>query len=434
MSRERQGVLFEHEAEINHHSARNWAGDFFEQATTILSGGVRHKDAANFAICPDVSWGDDVLFESKGVGRSNESIVYAGRLKKDRALVDASGRDLYYWFWRHRHRTKESRTKDELRRSLAENFRQLIIVDLWQVEQYCWSREIKTLNTGYTKAGHPLKYGASDKGYGLGWGVSMKAMLALCELRMVVPEIQVHGVPFRNIEVYTSRPEQARFIMSFGDDPKTKYLYAFEREVDRLICEHSFVVDEGFLKFGNAGVVTRLYAGRSGLREGLWCNAHMYHSLGVSAAEGAERWFTQCCLPSIKRNRPVPEQKKLKQPFNLFSDGGPETLVVGLGLATFDHTDGGKPLLAFLIMSDGKGMPIGVPAPKEHADALGPDEFYIKDWADKAHVAERLLQVGLVRIANKPRVQIAHASVATAVVDRTKLTDFSKEELSRYKP
>jgi hypothetical protein len=174
-----------------------------------------------------------------------------------------------------------------------------------------------------------------------------------------------------------------------------------------------------------------LYHKRPGLKEGMWANAHMYYGMGLPEAEGAGRWFTQCCLPVIKRMRPVPVQRKIKQSFNLHADGGPDTLVVGVGQTEFQ---GGGPAV-FLIFASGKGMPIAVPATKEVAANLQPGEFFIKDWGDKEEIAKRLVQAGLVRIlVDKPKVQLAHAQLSTAVLVEDQLTSFSQEELARYKP
>lgn len=423
-----QRSLFDFE-DITEHSARNWVGDFFEQATANVSSAVRYKDSSQFKICPDLGWGPLALFEVKGVGRSNSSIIYQGRLKKDRELVDANNVDLHYWFWRHSHAVKQSPTKQQLRTNLAAATYQVLVVDLAEVERYCWSRQVKVLNTAYTKAGAPLKYGSTEKGYGLGWSVSMKQMLARCEQRTTVPQLSVYGTQLHNVEVYTSREIQGRFIMSFGSDPKSKYLYAFEREVDRLVCVHNFCAPEPFCMFGEHGFVTELFTQRPGLKDGKWVNAHMYYG-SLSAEEGAARWFNECCLPIIKRNRKVPEQKKLKESFNIYPDGGPSSQVVGVGFGEYKQNNS---LAVFLIFKSGEGQPISVNVP-EHTSVLEEGQFFIKDWSELKHVAERLQQVGLVTILDKPRVATGHVEVATAVVNRNKLTDFSAEELARYKP
>jgi hypothetical protein len=423
-----QKSLFDFEG-VTEHSARNWVGDFFEQATAVLTRGVRYKDSSRYEICPDVGWSPKVLFETKAVGQSNASIIYQGRLKKDRRLVDANDVDLCYWFWRHSYRVTEAETKEQLRRDLAQALRHVLLVDLHDIEQYCWSREVKVLNTGYTKAGHPLKYGSTEKGYGMGWAVSMKQMQALCRHRIVVPKIVVYGIEICDVEVFASREAHTRFPMA-QDDPKTCYLYDFERAVDRLVCVYNFCAPEPFCMYGEHGLVTQLFVARRGLLDGLWTNAHMYYTSGLSPEAGAERWFRECCLPVIRRNRPVPTQYKVKESFNIFPDGGDDTCVVGIGISTYKQNNGRA---VFLIFSNGEGMPISVNLP-EHMDRLGEDEFYIKDWSEKQHVADRLIKAGLVTLVDKPRVPSGHVEVATARLNRALLGEFSQEELARLRP
>jgi len=421
-----QRSLFDFEG-ITEHSARNWVGDFFEQATANVTSAVRYKDSSQLKICPDLGWSPLAMFEVKGVGRSNSSIIYQGRLKKDRELVDANNVDLHYWFWRHSHAVKQSPTKQQLRVNLAAATFQVLVVDLFAVEQYCWSRPVKVLNTAYTRTGAPLKYGSTEKGYGLGWSVSMRQLLSLCELRCVVPRVPVYGETVRNVEIYTSRPIQKGFIVPTGSDPKIKYLYAFEREIDRLICHHNFCAPEPVCMFGAQGFVTQLFVAAPGLRDGLWANAHRYYG-NFSAEEGASRWFKECCLPVIKRSRNVPKQKKLKEPVNIYPDGGEDTLVVGLGFSRYRQGDAAA---VFLIFKDGNCSPISVNLP-EFSAQLQPDEFFLKDWSELQHVALRLQQSGVLQVGDSPRVPVGHVEVATARIDPSKLTDFSAEELARY--
>jgi hypothetical protein len=239
------------------------------------------------------------------------------------------------------------------------------------------------------------------------------------------------NVTIKDIEIYTSRRELARFIMPFGDDPKSKYLYAFEAEIDRLTCAANFHDYEPFAAYGERGFVTQLFSQGPGLKDGMWCNAHMYYGLGKPVAEGALKWFNECCLPVIKRSRPVPEQKKLKEAFNIFpGDGGPDNLVVGVGFSTYRNTDA---LTVILIYANGKGRPISVNL-TDFADDLEEGEFFFKDWSDQKHIAERCIEVGLVQLVDKPRVQSGHVAVPIAKLNHGLLTEFSAAEAARYKP
>lgn len=53
-------------------------------------------------------------------------------------------------------------------------------------------------------------------------------------------------------------------------DPKTTYLFAFERAFAAL-CGG--------------------YRAAAGWTDGMWCNAHMYHGQDVAAEDGARRFF-----------------------------------------------------------------------------------------------------------------------------------------------
>jgi hypothetical protein len=415
--------------EISRHSARNWVGDFFEQATANLSQALRYRESCLCPICPDLRWSSRAFFEVKGVGRSDRAIIYQGRLKKDRRLVEETGCDLHYWFWRHKHPVTESETKGQLQAGLAAAAYQVIIVRLADVERYCLSREVRCLNTAYTKRNVPLKYGSEKNGYGYGWAVPMTALLSVSQLRVVVPSLQVYGRTLQNLEVHTVEQLQEDFIVSVGDSEKNKYLYDFEREVNILICERSYCVADPLCMFGAQGLVSRLYDKHPGLRDGRWINAHTYYG-HLPAAEGAARWFNVCLLPHVKRNVTVTAQKKLKNPFNLFSDGGPNTLVVGVGFAEYTQSQGKA---VFLIFKDARGKPISLNLP-EHVAKLQGSQFFFKDWGDMEAIAQRLQQAGLVSLLPVPRITVDHAEVPIAIVNESQLTNFTEEELERYRP
>lgn len=59
------------------------------------------------------------------------------------------------------------------------------------------------------------------------------------------------------------------------NDPKTKYLYAVEAGVIALVGL------DGLRQFS------------TGLRDGMWCNAHMYHGLGLDADLAAVKFVNE---------------------------------------------------------------------------------------------------------------------------------------------
>ena len=58
-------------------------------------------------------------------------------------------------------------------------------------------------------------------------------------------------------------------------DPKTKYLFAFEAAVIELVGL------DGLRQFP------------TGLRDGLWCNAHMWHGMGLDAELAAVKFVVE---------------------------------------------------------------------------------------------------------------------------------------------
>lgn len=203
LMRARQRLLFD-KVQLTPHSARNWVGDFYEEATASLTRGCRYRDSAAYEICPDVGVGY-WFFESKAVGRSGTAIVYQGRLAKDRRLVVESGRDLFYCLWQHNFATATAQTREELYAALSRHTLRLVIVPLATIENYCLSRPVKVLNTGYTKTGAKLKYGSSEKGYGWGWAIPVRRLLASCTRQVVVPTLPVYDSQLPSFPVHTCR-------------------------------------------------------------------------------------------------------------------------------------------------------------------------------------------------------------------------------------
>lgn len=71
------------------------------------------------------------------------------------------------------------------------------------------------------------------------------------------------------------------------NDPKTKHLYAFEREVNRLITE--------------AGDSPADFFGRHrSMISAKWTIAHFSYGQGKTPEQGAADWFAECCAPKIK--------------------------------------------------------------------------------------------------------------------------------------
>lgn len=69
------------------------------------------------------------------------------------------------------------------------------------------------------------------------------------------------------------------------NDPKSKYLFAFEAAVMALL-------GNGYSSMANAP---------TGLKDGLWCNAHMWHGIGLDADLAAVKFVTDVIAPYHSR-------------------------------------------------------------------------------------------------------------------------------------
>ncbi len=82
----------------NHGSVRTHLGDFVEELTARLFNGVRFRTDCGADYCPDVRVKDTYL-ECKTVGNSRQTLIYEGRLEKDRRFSESH--TLLYCIWTH---------------------------------------------------------------------------------------------------------------------------------------------------------------------------------------------------------------------------------------------------------------------------------------------------------------------------------------------
>ena len=121
-------------------------------------------------------------------------------------------------------------------------------------------------------------------------------------------------------------------------------------------------------------------------------------------------------------------QRKLKEPFNLHSDGGPESLIVGFGVAVFDS---GCPAIVMINKDSGLGTRLSVNLPDNAAALETSKEFFLKNWTDMKHIAERLVKLGIVKLTGKA-VASGHIEAPIATLNDDKFTEFNEEELKKY--
>lgn len=156
----------------NHGAVRYVLGDFVETLTCLLLSGNRHKDQTNVDYCPDISAvTDDTTYycECKSVGRSRQTMVYEGRLVRDRNFVDA-GNPLLYVLWHHTVDTKIADTEEELQMLFLAKMQCIYVVPFNVIEAICRSLPCEKLNS---------QYGRSDKYpgvYGKGYRIPLSAL------------------------------------------------------------------------------------------------------------------------------------------------------------------------------------------------------------------------------------------------------------------
>ena len=196
-----QPQLFE-TRELNHGSCRHFTGDFFELATVALVGGKRLRTCSQYATCPDIQWQDKICFECKSVGLTRAAIVYEVRIKRDRKFV-RRGYELYYWFWHHKHKVGNEKLIPELNRGLAQNVREVVVVNFTDLDRWLTGRPVKVMNTGQlSRRGKKVGWGSA--GYGMGWGVPVSAVKEMAPEEWIVRGLKVSGEAFNRFLLHGS--------------------------------------------------------------------------------------------------------------------------------------------------------------------------------------------------------------------------------------
>ncbi len=189
---EKQSALFEVDRLLLTTGAkRSWVGDFFEEATSKLTGAKRVKTSGEADICPDLMFSAKTFFECKGVGNTGQAIMYDNRFDKDRRFIDEEGVQLFYWFWRHRFGVVGADSMNELRRGLGATSFAVGVIDRATLEAVIAGREKRQINSQYMKSGGRNGYGS--KGYGMGWAFPTKLVFDRCPVRRRVART-VYGV------------------------------------------------------------------------------------------------------------------------------------------------------------------------------------------------------------------------------------------------
>lgn len=236
-----QDTLFPLETPITFASARNWTGDFFEEATRVATGATRYRTDCRVKVCPDLQWVPPptkqrvdrrVFFESKAVGRTGHAIIYQNRWLKDLAWLKKTRSCMYYWFWSHKTSVMLCPNLFELRCSLARMIRTVYILPVCSLDTILQERPLRVLNTsiirsgdnsgkrsGYGKGnelpvGAKLPYGFQSSSYGIGWSIPLTLVSKVCRstYNLCLP-ISVYGHVIPQIKVSTGNEEALKFLL-----------------------------------------------------------------------------------------------------------------------------------------------------------------------------------------------------------------------------
>jgi hypothetical protein len=179
-------------------AATVFVGDFFEELTANFVHGKRYRTDGTKDICLDVrnceSW-----YESKSIGKTGSTIIYKCRLMKDLQFVEETGETLRYVFWRHSCRACSIKTLIELRTALAASVRDVVIIDVLDLEKLVADKPTKMMNNSLqTKLGHKIGYAE----YGVGWSFRYTEMLGLSDCVESIREISVYDQIVKRVPVY----------------------------------------------------------------------------------------------------------------------------------------------------------------------------------------------------------------------------------------
>lgn len=178
-------------------SIRNICGEFAELCTQVQTGAVRLKTDSRAAICPDLHLRDNIWFECKSVGRTNELMIYQHRHLKELGFTN-SGERLFYWVWHHSAKPGQAKTVQGLHRDIAGSMRGVYIVDYASLCQFLSDVPVM-LNTMYY-SNH-----TRDEIRGSGWRFPIRRLREVAFVigatsRMVVRGIEVPAVPVYSSE------------------------------------------------------------------------------------------------------------------------------------------------------------------------------------------------------------------------------------------
>jgi hypothetical protein len=160
-------------------------------------------------VCPDLRIDLLNYVESKSVGLTRCSIIYAARMRKDLRFTREHKVTMWYCLWHHTCSIKGIDSTLALNKQLALRTQYAILLPLRTVYRQTRGLGLKVLNKSYfirhgVHQGTRLGYGNRSKGYGVGWSVSLKKLCKVCPVQLTHPSINVLGCEIPAFPVYTT--------------------------------------------------------------------------------------------------------------------------------------------------------------------------------------------------------------------------------------
>lgn len=166
-------------------------GDFFEEATRKLYGGIRFQTENDCDYCPDVKFRRNYYGEVKASGRSGKIILYESRLARELQWCRENNLRLDYVVWRHRAYIPDCNSKQDIYDALACSVSTVIRVPIQILADIAATLPVKTINRW-----NPL-------GWNRGWQISVTRIIPYCGEPVQRTRLKVEQVSITDFKILT---------------------------------------------------------------------------------------------------------------------------------------------------------------------------------------------------------------------------------------
>jgi hypothetical protein len=172
---------------------------------------VRLRTDGTVNVCPDLMHRDQAgtFLESKSVGCTGHSIIYASRLRKDRDWCRAHQVQLYYAIWHHTCKVSGIACEWDLYEGLCTRLSYLVLLPHPVIYACARQHPLKMLNKKYSqrkdKSTRYVGYADRSKGYGIGYSIPLYVLQRLGTTLFTHRAVQVGRYNLAPFSVYTVR-------------------------------------------------------------------------------------------------------------------------------------------------------------------------------------------------------------------------------------